>query len=307
MKIKNSVLGDMNDDNAFKVVIAVIVISLILYIAYSTYATFYFGADEPEKVTHGLITLEETEPSTYERSQKMPNDHFKRRVALLNISPQKVKPTSESVIDTEKVIEKESQGKVITNSKNKTEDGPKEILDDWTRFMDLEQKQEVRIKSVAIPMSSTFRAKLLKQVISNQVQEPVIARLYSDNPTLKNALIKGLSYIVPRNDRLFVRFTSITLENGDTYSIDATALGSDGQSGIEGLVDENIDGDVVKGVANTLLGVGSVIIDSHTNGTGSQILDDSTKKSLEKIETDIVITLEKGKRFKAFFNETLKI
>jgi hypothetical protein len=231
----------------------------------------------------------------------------------LAINENRVKEKKEDVNKAKDDLKTKSireQGKRST-VENTIDPGPKTLaeIDDWTRFLsDTDDNSDHTYKkSVLVSISSEFRAKLLKQVISNQTDEPVIARIYSDTPSLKNALIKGLSYIIPRNNRLFVRFTSITLENGESYAIDATALSTDGESGIDGIVDENIDGDVFKGVANTLLGVGSVIIDSQTAGVGSRVLNDSTRKPLEKIETDIVISLEKGKRFKVFFNETLKI
>ena len=323
--IKSS-MRTINDDKKKTIVFSVlssVVLIMFVSVIYDTKKQFGGNRSNFENKDYQMVVLNETKEKKSYHDTKIGQDYFKKKLSFYSKPQLESKPSGHETVDNNVARKKKEEEKAVTRSikvstTNIVPSGEPErpksklAIDNWHDIIANASSDEQVIedsysKTVLIKMSDTFRVKLLKQAISSQINDPVIVKMYSSNPDLNNALLKGQSYIVDRSERLFIQFSSITLTNGESYPIDAGAMGDDNQNGIEGFVDDNIDGDILKGFANGILGVGSAIIDSQTAGIGSGVISDSSRKPLEKIETNIVITLERGKRFKVFFNSMLKI
>jgi hypothetical protein len=164
------------------------------------------------------------------------------------------------------------------------------------------EKQMKNIKRQLIPIKSTAYVRLDHRVSNLDGSSSAICTIQSNHiGKLKNTngtTISGVFYSIKNSNRMVISFKNIILNDGKKIGVSAYAISPDGSSGIPANVESNIGNDVINLLTNQFVA-------SQTNEVSQIVLQKTMGQS--ELETDRHVYLEKGIRFKIYFDEPVFI
>jgi hypothetical protein len=164
-------------------------------------------------------------------------------------------------------------------------------------------------ETARIPARTQLVAKLSSNLINTNYNDEVVASITSDyqDSGLKNSTIIGRYKINPKHlDRVFINFHTLISTSGREQIIKATALDrGNGELGLTAKVDDKTSENILKVIGDTATAIIGVATYAETAGLSGRILDQTAGKQLDNIDTNAVVSIEKGTRFKVVFDRPL--
>lgn len=207
-----------------------------------------------------------------------------------------------------------------------TERGPEQVPPENRRSKN--EKQEEPLNSVGvfdyyseesdyftIPIRSVISAVSLDTLSNTDFQKEVLVRVMSNftnkdqTAPIKNATLIGnfqVTSSVP--DRIFIRFHTIVYEDGKDDRISAFAKdASDGKRGLKAKVDYRPSETILKTIYESAKALLAVATYEQTGGLSGKLLEASSAKQIDGIETNTIVTLQKETFFNVVFDRPIQL
>ena len=210
-----------------------------------------------------------------------------------------------------KVLGKTKDGKVIVGY---TKDGTpiveleaKKVTqpDHWSEIKrdgNSVSEQMGKTKRQMVPIKATAKVKLDHAISNLDGSSTVLCTISSDSigklNDLNGSTIKGTFYSIKDSNKMFIQFSKIISKKGTDISISAYAISADGSAGIPAQIDSNVGNEVVNFLTAQILA-------NQTNDVSRIVLDKTVGQS--ELETEQQVTVERGTRFKIYFDEPVFI
>jgi hypothetical protein len=175
---------------------------------------------------------------------------------------------------------------------------------------------EPETESILIPMRTQLQAVLLDRISNIDFKKQVVAEVVRDHISKDgDVLIKKGSFFSgnfrvydSKPNRAYVQFSKLIYSNGAQQNISAFAKdSSDNLTGLFAKVDHKAGENILKAIGESASAVMSALTYQQTGGLSKTIIDSTAGKQLEKMETDSVVTVEKGRFFTLVFDQPAKI
>ena len=266
-------------------IIAFIIIALTLY-----YAVCGSPTDEKKIYADGVVVVPKKAAEQMEINDKKNNLVPLDYVSTLLKETQTESPTK----PTSKVSEKnvESKGFHIAEVVEEA------IVRDYDAPIEVEPGTPISKAKVEIPARTKLRARITEGFTNSEYTGRVIAIVLEN---YKEAKVKGATLIgsVQRwsENRAVIEFGLLITKDNNKYRINSHAGSYDGSLGIEILVNENRDKNILKDTA--AIGVGFVkgVANYQTAGIAGVFIDETIGRDVDKIKTNTTYTLETDKEF----------
>lgn len=159
-------------------------------------------------------------------------------------------------------------------------------------------------KKVVLPITSVVRATLLTDLNSASPPATVVAKILNvpeNGDQLKGCTLIGQMRADIVSKRIFIAFHELILANNTQIKIDAIVQDSSGRDGLEANMNNNTGNDLLK----EGLDRGFELLTAYVGG--SSALNGIQDKQAKKLNTDIVLSLDKHVSMNIFFQQHVEI